>query len=252
MASTGRLALVILVAAAHAPAAGGDPDPLAGDRPGFSDGTATVAPRRVQLEAGLSAANGDADVLSVGEALIRLGLAPRWEIRAGGLGWVSVDGPGGDDSGLADPSLAAKFRVNPLRDDFAVGVLFGSTLAVGDEAVGAEDAQPFAKLLLGGQVSPRLPWTANVGYARASEPAGRFDRFSGSFSLGVGVGERLGTYVEVYGFSEETEGGDVSTYADAGATYLLSEDLQLDLSVGTGLGGNEVDVLFGAGVVKRW
>lgn len=243
----------VLIAVSTSALAGGEiQDPLVGDRPDFTESTETIAPRRVQLEAGATAESGDADVLAIGETVIRIGLARRWELRVGAGSWVSVDAPSGDESGFDDPSLEAKIRFNPDGEGIAVGLLFGSTLAVGDDDIGSEDEQPFVKLLLGGALSPGLSWGANAGYARASEGDDRFDRLSGSFSLGIGVSERLGAFVEVYGFSEESEGGDTSTYADAGVTYLLSDDLQIDARVGSGIDGNDVDVFFGGGVTKRW
>jgi hypothetical protein len=246
------VALVLVAASASASAGGEIQDPLVGDRPDFTDSTETIAPRRVQLEAGATAESGDVDVLTIGESLIRFGLVRRWELRVGANSWVSVDSPSGDDSGFDDPSLAAKVRFNPDDEGLAVGLLFGSTLAVGDEDIGAPDEQPFVKLLLGGELSQRLSWGANAGYARASESGGRFDQLSGSFSLGIGIFERLGAFAEIYGFSEESEGGDTSTYADTGLTYLLSDDLRVDARVGSGIDGNDVDFFFGAGVVKRW
>jgi hypothetical protein len=243
----------VLIAASAGALAGGEiQDPLVGDRPDFTESTETIDPRRVQLEAGATAQSGDVDVLAIGETVIRIGLARRWEVRVGANSWVSVDDPSGDESGFDDPSLEAKLRFNPDGEGIAAGLLFGSTLAVGDDDIGAEDEQPFVKLLLGGEFSPRLSWGANAGYARASEGGERFDQLSGSFSLGIGVSERLGSFVEVYGFSEESEGGDTSTYADAGVTYLLNDDLQLDARIGTGVDGNDVDVFLGAGVIKRW
>jgi hypothetical protein len=243
----------VLAAASTSASAGGEiRDPLVGDRPDFTESTETIAPRRVQLEAGATAEQGDLDVLTIGETVIRIGLARRWELRVGANSWVSVDSPSGDDSGFDDPSLTAKVRFNPDDERLAVGLLFGSTLALGDDDVGAPDEQPVVKLLLGGEFSPRLAWGANAGYVRASESGGRFDQLSGSFSLGVGVSERLGAFVEVYGFSEESEGGDTSTYADTGVTYLLSDDLQVDARIGSGIDGNDVDLFLGGGVVKRW
>lgn len=242
----------VLVASASAFAGGEIRDPVVGDRPDFTESTETIAPRRVQLEAGATAESGDVDVLGIGETVIRIGLARRWELRVGAGSWVSVDSPSGDESGFDDPSLDAKVRFNPDSGGLAVSLLFGSTLAVGDEDIGAPDEQPFVKLLLSGEFSPDLSWGANAGYARASEPGGRFDQLSGSFSVSIGISERLGAFAEVYGFSEESEGGDTSTYADTGLTYLLSDDLQVDARIGSGISGNDVDFFFGGGVVRRW
>jgi hypothetical protein len=149
----------VLLAASAGTLAGGEiHDPLVGDRPDFTESTETIAPRRVQLEAGATAESGDVDVLAIGEAVIRIGVTDRWEVRVGANSWVSVDSPsGGDDSGLDDPSLEAKVRFNPEGEGVSVGLLFGSTLAVGDDDIGAPDEQPFIKLLLGGEFSLEHP-----------------------------------------------------------------------------------------------
>lgn len=69
-----------------------------------------------------------------------------------------------------------------------------------------------------------------------------------STSLGYAFTERLSGFVELYGDLPKEETGRLS--ADAGLTYLVSSQLQIDLAGGTGLNTNQ-DFFIGAGVSVR-
>ena len=54
-----------------------------------------------------------------------------------------------------------------------------------------------------------------------------------SIVLGMSISDRFGAFAELYGTSNN---GDIPhTRADAGLTYLIRHNLQLDVSGGTGL-----------------
>ena len=61
----------------------------------------------------------------------------------------------------------------------------------------------------------------------------RYGELSGSATVGVAVRERLGVFAEAYGFAPR--GRDRSAYVNAGTTWLLTPDLQLDARVGVGV-----------------
>jgi hypothetical protein len=228
--------------------------PLVGDRPDFTESAETIARGHVQLEAGTTfeASDGDVDAFSFGELLIRIGLSRSWELRVGPGSYVQIDSPTLNVSGVRNPSIEAKFRFNPASEGVAVALLFGTTVPVGYSNIGSDKATPFAKLLLGHDFRGRLSLGANVGYARPFLEETRSDLFDASLSLGVAVSERIGTYVELFGLSEESRGGPPASFFDAGMTYLLNPNLQLDARIGRGLGGTELGLFAGIGVIKRW
>jgi hypothetical protein len=79
----------------------------------------------------------------------------------------------------------------------------------------------------------------NFGYANNGEDALGF--FVYSAVLGIGICERLGAFAEVYGTSDN---GDEPIFRyDGGLTYLIRDNLQLDLSAGSGI-DKDVDFYF--------
>ena len=98
----------------------------------------------------------------------------------------------------------------------------------------------------------RAALSGNLGWAHAAAFGERFDRYSGSLALGLTWSDRLGSYFEVFGFDGEEPFEGSSSFANSGFTWLLSDDLQLDLRVGTGLGDSEPDWFVGAGFGARW
>lgn len=251
-----RPALCAALAAglAASPAALAQPvdEPLVTDRPDFTESAVAVEPGRVQLEAGATfARTGEVDEWSVGEVLLRVGLVERIELRLGAGSLVDVDAPGGGESGWADPSVGVKLELPVRPGDGETALLLTAGLPSPDE-VGGDGVVPSAVLAAGWDLTDRLSLGANLGYAYAREEGERFDQLFASAALGVAVSDPLGLFVELYGFSREEPGGGDRTYADAGATWLLSGDLQLDLRAGRGLDGPDPDWFAGAGLAVRW
>lgn len=249
-----RRAAALLVAGVLTSAAAGAEE-LVGDRPDFTESAVTVGAGRVQLEAGATLTEaGRVTELTAGEALLRLGIGERWELRLGLNSYARVDLLGGAElEGFEDPSLGAKLALlDPGDGGTALALLFGSSIGVGDDEVGSDEEQPEVKLLLGVPLAGQAELGVNVGYARPVDGGRRFGQLVASVAAAWPVADRVGVFVEVYGFSREAPGGPESTYFDGGVTFALGPDLQLDARAGTGLSGNDVDLFLGAGVVRRW
>jgi hypothetical protein len=130
-------------------------DPLVSDRPDFTESTGTIAPRHVQVEAGVTWQEvGEEDSLAAGEVLVRLGLGDNLEARLGVGSWSRVDTPVGRADGYGDPTLGIKVRLTDPQEDRppglpAVALLLGTTLPVGSDELTADEWQPEVKLALG-------------------------------------------------------------------------------------------------------
>jgi hypothetical protein len=224
---------------------------LIGDRPDFSESTATVGDGRFQLEAGVLYGRDEGEsARELGQALLRVGVLPDWEVRIGLGSWL--DGPG-EAEGWDGGSLGLKVA---LLENWAarpaVALLVGTSTPWGDSAVADEEWQPEAKVALSWELSDALELAVNTGYARLGADEARFDQAQWSAAVGWGVGDRLGVFGEYFGFSREERDGDATHYLDGGVTWLLSEDLQLDLWGGTNVAGEGADWFVGSGVVARW
>ena len=245
-------AAVLLVGTAWA-----QDEPVVTDRPDFTESAETVAPGRVQLEGGLTFTDaGAVEEQSFGELLGRVGLGDRLELRLGAPSYLSVEGPGGADAeGREDASLGVKARLwsgdGGSRPDAAL--IVATSLPTGSRQLGGgAGLVPEAVLALAWEPAPDVGLGANLGWAYGREDGDRFHQAFASVALGWAAGERLGLFAELYGFSEEEPDGDGTLYADGGATWLLSPDLQLDARVGTGLSGTDTDWFFGLGFAARW
>lgn len=240
---------------AQAPAADADEAPsLVGDRPDFTESPSVVT--RLQLETGYTFEEVSRTKLhTVGELLVRVPVVRALELRIGVPSWAreGIDGPTDGASGLTDAIAGGKLSLrDPGRRNGgpAVALLAGTTLPTGDE-FGSDGFHPGARLAAAMELSERVSLAANAGAGSAEEGDGRFAELSGSVSVGIGVTEALGAYLEAYGIAP-TGGGPASrSVVNGGVTWLAGPNLQLDVRAGTGLSGPSPDLILGTGAVWR-
>jgi len=86
------------------------------------------------------------------------------------------------------------------------------------------------KLSVSHEINETVGIGYNIGYNYLGE--GRGD-FVYSLSLGIGINEKVGMYIEPFG--ELTNFEEFISDFDAGFTYLANNNLQFDFSFGTGI-----------------
>jgi hypothetical protein len=253
-----QLCAALLGLALVTPAAAQTLPPLSSDRPDFSEGTGTVALGHVQIEGGITWQEvGDEDSLSIGELLVRYSLAENVEARLGVGSWTRVDVPGGQLEGYEDPVVQMKIRLTQPVDDRppgfpAVALLVGTLIPVGSKELTADEWEPEALLAFDWELTDLLSLGANAGVAFPTDDGDRFDQIFASVSLGIAATDRLGVFVETYGFSEEEPDGDATQYVDTGVTFALTNDLAVDARVGFGLNDPSPERFVGVGAAFRW
>lgn len=248
------LATIVSIAPALAQTEG----PLISDRPDFTESTGTIAPGHVQIEGGITRQEiGDEDALSAGEILVRLGVGERLEARLGVGSWTRIEVPGDEIDGYEDPTVGLKVRLTPTADDRppgfpAASLLLSTSVPVGSEELTTDEWEPEARLALDWILTDLLSLGANLGIAFPSDGGDRFDQLLASVTLGIAATDRLGVFIETYGFSEEEPDGEATQYADTGVTFALTDDLQLDARIGFGLNDPSPERFIGVGVAARW
>jgi hypothetical protein len=246
MRSRTLLALGLLFAAAAVAQEGwtGLDGSLVTDRPDFTESTSTIPRGHFQIEGGTTVTRvEDVDATSFGELLLRIGTGERWETRIG-AGFARVETPLDDASGLEDPSLGIKVRFTDDPGELGPGqpaasLIVLTSIPAGDEELTDDEWVPEAKLALAWELTPRLSLSSNLNYAYAVDDDDRLHQIGATLSGGLSLTDRLGSYLEWYGFSEETEDGPSTHYVNGGVTWLINNDLQVDARVGTGL--NDAD-----------
>lgn len=249
-------AVLLLASAGAAFAAADDEEPISPERPGFTNGTDTVAPGHLQLEWGVVTARQDADrQTEAGDgAQLRVPLSERAEARLGLQSYVWERAGGERQSGLGDLSVSFKYRfVDDARGRHpSAAIIAGVELKTGSAAEREDDYQPSAALELTQQIGDRFSIDADVVYNGIRQNGLRYDEWAGGLCLNYQFTRRVGGFLETYRVSDLGQGKANAQYVDGGVTYLLDRDTQVDFNAGVGANGIKNDYFVGAGVARRW
>lgn len=229
--------------------------PIEPDRPDFTEGTGTVS--RWQAEGGYTFSRvKENETSTLGELLVRIPLAERLEVRlgVGSYDWSRDREKGGPKSeGYEDPEVGVKVHVADSSGGLPdVALLFLTTVPVGGRDFTADAWQPTVKLAVGWDLTPGFSLSSNLNYSYLAEGDERFSQAAASLSAGFSLTDRLGAFLEVFGFSEETSGGPSTAYVNGGFAYAVTGDLALDIRAGAGLNDASPDYFLGAGASVRW
>lgn len=246
-------------------------EPLVTDRPDFTESTVTVPYGRAQIEAGYTYTYDSGDGVrfqdhTYPETLLRIGLVEDVELRLSWLGWSHsqetfrfrndagrrIKTTERDDGGN-DVSVGFKFHLwdqDGLVPD--TGVIVEASMPTGAAGLTSGDVDPAVKLLWAYDLTDDLALAGNVNVATPTADAGRFFQSSASVSLGYGITDRLGTYVEYFGFYPNDRNTADAHFANGGFTYLITDNFQLDIRAGVGLNDEADDFFTGVGFAFRF
>ena len=248
------LAMGALVACV--PSARTDVEPIVADRPDFTEDTVVMPAGMVQLEAGVtSTVTPDDRALAIGEGLVRVGMHERAELRIYVNSYTIDKTSTTTERGLEDLIVGTKLAVakgggegslNP-----AVSVLLLTSLPTGAAPYRARTLEPTGKLSLKWDITSRISLATNTNYTFNSEDDESFGTFAQSGSLGVELTKALGSYAELFTIVPRNVGGTTSTYLNGGLSYLVNDDLVLDIRGGTSV-KRTGDYFFGIGFAHRW
>lgn len=246
-------------------------EPLITDRPDFTESTEAIPAGHVQIEAGYTftldrEGTDRTRDHTAPELLFRIGLVENWELRIGwdGYSWTEnqFEVESRDEKritqelwtqGANDMSLGFKCKL--VEQDGWIphfGVLGAITLPSGSAGLSSGDVDPELILLWAYDLTDSLAVAGNVGFAVPTQDGSRFFQTSASISIAMAMTERLGAYAEYYGFYPNARGADCAHTFNAGLTYLVSNNFQIDARVGAGLNEEASDFLAGVGFAWRF
>ena len=225
---------------------------LVTDRPDQTE-SAVVLPRGLlQVETGYLLARDDGvDSHAAPGMLFRIGLGGRTELRLGHDGILGGEG----SRGAGDSALGAKINLIPRAKGWRpeLALLGGLSLPTGDHGYSSDGADPSFLVAFAHELSPRLALGYNAGASWESS-ADRPDRDAFivySLALGIGLTDRLGTFLEIFGDRQVTGMPATSASVDTGLTLLLADLVQWDVSLGRRLRGPADDLFVGTGLSFR-
>ena len=222
---------------------------IASDRPGIGSGSFVLGRGTLHLETGAEyGRSGDADVVSVGQVLLRLGLGRSLEIQGLANSLVLERGSGSDQEGLQDMGIGAKVGiVSEGAGGLSVSVLSTLSFPSGADAFSSGETIPGLTLLADLPLSQSVGLSTNLGYSAWLADAEDEVSVIVTSSLSIPGTDGLGAYGGYAGFYSDA--GD-RHYAEGGLTWISGADLQFDLN--TGVDVESGDFFLGFGLATRW
>ena len=234
---------------------GTSPEPIATDRPDFTEASSLVATGQMQVETGwtLTRARGAAAPAqhSWPELLVRVGVSQRVELRLG-QALASLDpGVGERFTAFEDLYVGAKIALSEQRGAMPqMAMLVQATVPTGDSRLTADEILPGGALLAGWDTGG--PWSFAAG-VQVNKSGVEGVEVAPSVAIGLGLSRVLNAYGEWFAFYPVNGDGLLVTqhYANGGVALLLTNDVQLDGRVGFGLNDAADKVFFGIGLSLR-
>ena len=245
----------------------GGPDldePLVTDRPDFTEATTTVGLGVAQVEMGytfIEDEEGGTRVTSHSypESLLRVGILANWlELR---VGWnygdqrTRTSGSSSNLSGSDDLLLGFKIGLTPQEGVLPEMALIPEfTVPVGSAGFSSGEVLPGMIWIYGWDLEcVSLAGSSAIRRALDDVTGDPFGEYAQSFVMGKDLTDRIGSYAEWFVFvpaGAETVG--TQHFFNGGFTFLVNNDLQLDVRAGVGLSDASDDYFVGSGFAKRF
>ena len=249
----GALALLSL-AAVHT-SAFADNAPIVADRPGFSTGTYTVKPGKLNVEFGYQYAFNthgvDQSMQTLPQLDLRLGLSAKSELDLLWDGWNINDADDqSSETSVADVSIGGKYRLHESHQ-YNLTLLGLLSLPVGSSPSSSDNVDPLLGLLWDYSLADQV---SIFGVLQSSSFKFEGDRaYDAQLAVGASFSHStsLSSFIEIYGIWPSETKLDDEVIIDAGFTFLWSRDIQLDINAGVGL-NNDSDNFVGFGMAARF
>lgn len=207
------------------------------DRPDQTESSSTIPKGSLQIEAGFLLGSSDNDIIKERQILApsilsRYGLTKGIEIRLL-TQFESIKNENTDEvyDGISDLEIGAKVQLFKKESSTTeIAFLSHLILPTASKQLTIDKLGSINKLSISHTLTESMGIGYNIGYDYFGTGNGNFTY---SLALGVGLSNTMGIYLEPYGAVIDLETHEASF--DAGVTYLPRENLQFDLSFGTGL-----------------
>jgi hypothetical protein len=261
-----QLAAVAACTLAALPAYAGGDDPISTDRPDVVESSQVVGKGRVQIETSIQWERQRGDVQRIETlstpTLLRVGAGERFELRVetdGRMRIRSGDSSGGERvAGYADSAFGIKWHVQDQEGEGlgsrpSMAWLAHADLPSGSRVLRGHGVRPSLRLAVEWELADGFSFGVMPGLAVDTDEAGKRYR-SGilAATLGKALSERVRGFVELAApqIARAAHGGTEATF-DAGLTYSINKDCQLDVALARGLNRRSPDLRLGAGLSVR-
>lgn len=240
-------------------------EPLATDRPDFTEASVTVGRGVAQLETGYTYFyNSDGGVSertqSFGEPLLRYGILADWlELRVALFPVQQRTRTGGESNttaGTEDLYLGMKLGLTPQEKWLPEMALVPQmTVPTGSNNFTSGETLPGVNWLYGWDINDKLATGGSTQVNRTldAETNEAYAEWAQSWTVGYSLAENIGAYTEWFAFfPNAADTARTEHYFDCGLTYLVNNDVQLDIRAGWGLNDAATDFFTGVGLSIRF
>jgi len=212
-----------------------------------------------QLEGGYTTTRTDRQTRdqTIGEGLLRIGVSSRAEARMAVNSYEVRRDHGLTQRGFDDASLGVKLRLYDAPADQvqlapSTSWIVATSIPTGNRAFGSGTYLPSTKLAAEWSLGEQVDLGANAILVSERDETGRRTQFGTSVSLAPNLTERLGSYLEWYAFRDNVAGAHARHAVNAGLTFAISDDFQVDARYGGDITRGDHDRFFGVGIARRW
>lgn len=223
-------------------------------RPGQAFGPTTVGAGVLQIQSGFDFAGSELPGQENRELrtnhFLRLGISERFEFNSLiEYKNLSVDTTGSPGKTIGFSPLYSGFTIHAVDGQtwipdltFHAGLYFPT----GANEFRVSDPAPQILLITGHNLTNALSFTTNWGLNWDGSSAGAAWKYI--LNLAISLPHGIGLFVENYGTGDQ---GELSTWFDGGAAWIIKSNLQLDLFAGYGKNGEQKDFFVSAGLSWR-
>jgi hypothetical protein len=221
------------------------------DRPAQSESPSLLHKGFFQIETGVQYVDRvdpekELERIRLGTTLIRYGVFSNFEVRlSDSYEWMHVqtkeNSKDSTESGMGPVTVGFKvYVINEKGIRPAMSILGTITFRhLGDEVFSPTYSYPIGKLLCSHTLTKKISLNYNIGFGYGGENADGFFIYSGN--LGYSFTPKFWAFIEVYGNFDS--GNAPNNKGDAGFSYLIRKNLQVDLSAGMAF-DNDIDRFF--------
>ncbi len=250
-----------------------DPDgAIDTDRPSFTPTTGLVPVGRAQIESGYTFVTDESSsersfTHVFPESALRIGLAPRGELRLFWPGWSydevedRTTGLSTTSNGSLDMEVGFKWGLIEQQDGLLpkTSLITSILVPTGSGTNSGDTVLPFGFLLYSWSLTDKIGLLGGTGLFNANEflqdgqPVDGFVEASQSLLVSYALADRWTTYYEYFVLFRTDSADDRPAHSmNGGLLYRPTDNLQFDVRAGFGLGDRAEDFFTGAGVSFRY
>tara|TARA_R110002050_G_scaffold94765_1_gene197043 strand:+ start:22532 stop:23296 length:765 start_codon:yes stop_codon:yes gene_type:complete len=207
------------------------------DRPDQTESSSAINQGSLQIETGVLLGFADGDFSSERQllaptTLFRYGILKGVELRVlSQFESVKDQNSSQKVSGISDLELGTKIQLFKKEDvNTEIAFLSHVILPTGSKGLTNDKLGTINKLSISHALNDAMGLGYNVGYDYFGEGSGNLTY---SIALGISITNAFGIYIEPYGSFIEFDTHEANF--DAGISYLINDNAQLDFSFGTGI-----------------